>query len=361
MNKNIIPNNGLPKEVTSIPFGQVFILINPETGITSKTIQQIESIHSIAEKNLGQKNHIVNTLSTQVPGLWDYFVCKVETDKGVQIMVANKDSLIEMLCEFYELDYKDVCKTIVLSKRYKKDISYGGRVHPISVSLKPGVDEIVSTEKGDSGVTLQLIQNHTRQGTLGDIRSTFKDNFNYNLGISLDEIIELYKDEEKNRKSYRLDIQVKWKEWKEYGKKGWEYFKKARACDISLIDNFGNSYPIKIDTMTKAIYLTFLLFEDGIEYTQITYSDEFYDIFEKIYNKLPRAKGTPRRFNLENKADLDTFTNYTSKTRQAILKVTNDIYAEEQFAIEGRKKDTYGIAGATAENRDKVRKEFNIK
>ena len=360
MNTIRIPHNGLPKEVTDIPYGQVFVLINPQTGITSKTIQLIESIHSIAEKNLGQKNHIVNTLSVQTPELWDCFVCKVEIGIEVKILVANKDSLIEMLCVFYRLDYKVVCKTIVLRDRYK-NIPYGGDIHPIGVLLKPGVDEIVSTEKGDSGVTLQLIQNHTRQGTLGDIRSTFKDNFNYNLGISLDEIIELYKDEEKNRRSYRLDIKVNWKEVKEYKHPKWVIHKKMTSCDISLIDNFGNSYPIIIDAMTKAIYLTFMLFEDGIEYTQITYSDEFYDIFKKIYNKLPRAKGTPRRFNLENKADLDTFTNYTSKTRQAILKVTNDIYAEEQFAIEGRKKDTYGIAGATAENRDKVRKEFNIK
>ena len=82
--------------------------------------------------------------------------------------------------------------------------------------------------------------------------------------------------------------------------------------------------------------------------------------FKQIYRKLPRTKACPRQFDLENKEDLDTFTNYISRIRKAILKETNDNYAEEQFGVEGKKKDNYGIAGATDENRDVVRKEFRI-
>ena len=59
---------------------------------------------------------------------------------------------------------------------------------------------------------------------------------------------------------------------------------------------------------------------------------------------------------------MDTFTNYISRIRKAILAATNnDTYAQEQFAVEGWRKDNYGIAGATDENRDVVRKEFRIK
>jgi len=351
--------SNIPQELTNIPFGQIFILTDPHKGITSKNVNQILSVFSIAG-NLGQ-NHIVNALPIDDSELWDCFVCKVKTDKGVQILISDNDSLVEMLCEFWGLDYDKVCKTLVLSDRYKKSVSIVGKSHPTRVSVSARKSR---REAGldDNATRLQLITDHTRENTLGDIRSTFKDNFNFGLGISLDEIIALYKEEEKNRKSYRLDIQVKWKKYKEFVPgRGMVQKKKMTACDLSLIDNMGHPYPFELEAMAKAIYLTYLFFEDGIEYTQITYSDEFYELFKQIYNKLPRTKGTPRRFNLENKADLDTFTNYTSKSRQAILKVTNDTYAEEQFAIEGRKKDTYGIAGATAENRDTVRKEFNIK
>lgn len=360
-----IPQNGLPQGLNNIPFGQVFILTNPSVGITAKTIKFIEFIHSLAsKKKLNQKNSTVNSLPVDYPGLMDCFICKVKTEDGVQILVSDKDSLLEMLCEFWGLDYEEVSKIPNIIPGWhinNKGVTIGGESHPVRVPVIPVESARTSAEKDDYGVSLQLVQSHSRDITLGDIRSTFRDNFNYGFGISLEEVISLYKDEEKNRKSYKLDIQVKWKEVREYKHPKWVIHQKMTACDISLIDNFGNTYPIKIDAMTKAIYLTFLLFEDGIEYTQISSSDEFYELFKQIYKKLPRAKGTPRKFNLDNKADLDTFTNYTSKTRQAVLKVTNDTYAEEQFAIEGRRKDVYGIAGATADNRAFVRKEFKIK
>ena len=159
-----------------------------------------------------------------------------------------------------------------------------------------------------------------------------------------------------------MDIQVKWKKYKEFVPgRGMVQKKKMTVCDLSLIDNMGHPYSFELEAMAKAIYLTYLFFPDGIAYTQISSSDEFYNIFKQIYRKLPRAKACPRQFDLENKEDLDTFTNYISRIRKAILKETNDNYAEEQFGVEGKKKDNYGIAGATDENRDVVRREFKIK
>ena len=358
-----IPQNGLPQGLNNIPFGQVFILTNPNVGIKAKTIKYIEFIHSLAsKKKLNQKSHTVNSLPVDCSGLWDCFICKVKTEDGVQILVSDKESLLEMLCEFWGLDYKEVCKIpdiIPIWHKNNKGVTIGGESHPVRIPLKPSIEESAEAERG--GTTIQLLQTHSRDNTLGDIRSTFKDNFNYDLGISLDEIIALYKDEERNRKTYRLDIQVKWKEVKEYKHPKWVIYKKMTACDLSLVDNKGNVYPFKLEAMAKAIYLTYLFFPDGIEYTQISTSEKFYNIFEKIYNKLPRAKACPSKFNLENIDDKNTYTNYISRIRKAILDATNDNYAEEQFAVEGWRKDTYGIKGATEENRDVVRKEFRIK
>ena len=273
--------------------------------------------------------------------------------------MSDRESVLEMLCEFWGLDFNEVSKGIKLSDRYERYVFLGGESHPVRVPVRPTIKGSLETEK--DCVSLQLLQPHSRENTLGDIRSTFKDNFNFGLGISLDEIIELYKEEEKNRKSYRLDIQVKWKKFKEFVPgRGMVQKKKMTACDLSLIDNLGNPYSFKLEAMAKAIYLTYLFFEDGIAFTQISSSDEFYNIFKQIYRKLPRVKACPRQFKLEDKDDWDTFTNYISRIRKAILKVTNDTYAEEQFAVEGWRKDNYGIAGATDENRDVVRREFKI-
>lgn len=342
----------------NIPFGQIFILTNPQVGITSKTTHMMGFILSMARQY--SKGHILHTLPVDDPKLWDCFICKVKTEDGDQILVSDKDSLVEMLCEFWGLDYDEVCKGIVIPKR-NKTITCGGDNHPVRVSLKPAGKPVPEMERKDGTISLGFLQEHSRERTLLDIRSTFKDNFNFGLGITPEEILTIYEEEKAAIKTYRLDIQVKWKDVKEYKHPKWVIHKKMTACDLSLIDNMGNSYPFKLEAMAKAIYLTYLFFEDGIAYTQISSSDEFYNIFEKIYNKLPRVKSDPRRFNLEDKDDLDTFTNYISRIRKAILNATNDTYAVEQFAVEGWRKDNYGIAGATDENRDVVRKEFRIK
>ena len=342
----------------NIPFGQIFILTNPQVGITSKTTHMMEFILSMA-RQYGQ-GHILHTLPVDDPKLWDCFICKVKTEDGDQILVSDKDSLVEMLCEFWGLDYDEVCKGIVIPKR-NKTITCGGDNHPERVSLPPAGKPVPEMERKDGTISLGFLQEHSRERTLLDIRSTFKDNFNFGLGITPEEILTIYEEEKAAIKTYRLDIQVKWKDVKEYKHPNWVMHKKMTACDLSLIDNMGNPYPFKLEAMAKAIYLTYLFFEDGIAYTQISSSDEFYNIFEKIYNKLPRVKSDPRRFNLEDKDDLDTFTNYISRIRKAILNATNDTYAVEQFAVEGWRKDNYGIAGATDENRDVVRKEFRIK
>ena len=357
--------SNIPQELTNIPFGQIFILTDPKVGITAKTIKYIEFIHSLAgEKKLNQKIHIVNSFPVDSSDLWNCFLCKVKTEEGVQILVSDKDSLVEMLCEFWGLDYKEVIKIPDLIPGWHKNnngVTIGGESHPERVSLKPAGKPVPEMERKDGTISLGFLQEHSRERTLLDIRSTFKDNFNFGLGITPEEILTIYEEEKAAIKTYRLDIQVKWKDVKEYKHPKWVIHKKMTACDLSLIDNMGNSYPFKLEAMAKAIYLTYLFFEDGIAYTQISSSDEFYNIFEKIYNKLPRVKSDPRRFNLEDKDDLDTFTNYISRIRKAILNATNDTYAVEQFAVEGWRKDNYGIAGATDENRDVVRKEFRIK
>lgn len=371
MNTANSPKNGLPEELNNIPLGQVCVLINPYLGITPGDILTMQFIFSMA-RQYGQY-HVVNTIPVEYSGLWNCCICKVQTMQGVQLLVADNDSLVEMLCEFWGLDYDTVRRDIKLPTRYKV-IGINGEKGPRRFNLadsdyqESGITaktiKPIESSRGweeEGSTTIQLLQTHSRENTLGDIRSTFKDNFNYGLGISLDDIIALYKEEEQNRKSYKFDIKVKWKEERIYKHPKWITIRKMTRCDISLVDNLGNIYPIKLEAQCKAIYLTYFFFKEGIEYSQITYSDEFYDIFTQIYEQMPRAWGNPSRFNLEDKAQLDTFTNYTSKIRKAIKRVTNDTYAQERFAVEGLRKDAYGVASATDEDRAKIRKEFNIK
>ena len=156
MNTINIPQNGFPQEITDIPFGQVFILTDPSQGITSTTTQQILAIISIAGK-LGQ-SHIVYALPVQYSGLWGCYICKVKTEEGVQVLVSDRESVLEMLCEFWGLDFSEVSKSIKLSDRYERYVFLGEESHPVRI---PVTEARKPEKKEEHSTLLQCITTHT--------------------------------------------------------------------------------------------------------------------------------------------------------------------------------------------------------
>ena len=355
-----IPQNGLPQGLNNIPFGQVFILTNPEQGITSTTNQKIGAVISIAG-SLGQ-SHIVYALPVDAPELWDCYICKVKSEGGVQILVSDKDSLIEMLCEFWGLDYEEVSKTLVVAKRYRGHVSLGGESHPVRVPVKPAMKGD-GVKEDDNRLTLQALTNHSREKTILDIRSTFKDNFSYGWDITPEEVLKIFEEEKAANKTYNLDIQVVWKEVIERVKP----IKIIHRCDISLIDNAGNKYPLKMKAQSKAIYLTFILYKDGLRIQDISGNEEFYGLFRQIFKKMPRGIGMPDPFvffdeNYNYTKEYGLFNDKLNNIRKAILDATgNNEFLRERFAVEGDMGFPYKVAGATDEHRALIRKEFGLK
>lgn len=331
---------------SSIPFGQIFILTNPQVGITSKTTHMMGFILSMA-RQYGQ-GHILHTLPVDDPKLWDCFICKVKTEDGDQILVSDKDSLVEMLCEFWGLDYDDVCKSIVIPKR-NRTVTFGGEKHPMRMSAaKP----VPGMKREECGVILQQIQEHTKANELMDIKRSLQNSFHHNLDISVEEIIDLYEEVRKSLKTYHLDIHI---ERDEAG--------KISICDINLEDNFGNKYELKqiedkrekhLEPQLMAVYLTFIMFKDGKKLADVQDAD-FYETLLKIQAQLPYRFRKPNNetlaFNINSKR---------SVINKSIWDATHDTYAQEQFAIEGYNGDVFRIAGATDADREKIRKEFGL-
>jgi hypothetical protein len=349
MDKITLPPNGLPQEVTNIPYGQVFVLTDPSQGITSTAATQIQAIISIAGK-LGQ-SHIVYAIPVEYSGLWGCFICKVKTDRGVEILLSKKDSILEMLCEFWGVDYTEVSKTIDISYRYKKNyVSLGGESHPVRVHVKPAVS--VDAENGDYSITLQLIQSHSKADELLDIRRAIQNSFYHNLDISVEEIIDLYEEVKKSIKTYHLDIDIKRDE-----------LGKISSCDISLKDNLGKLYPLKqiehgkekhLEPQLMAFYLTFIWFKEGKRLPNVQ-DDDFYETLIKIQSQLPYRFRKPTKDNLAWYA-----SSKKSVISKSIWDATHDSYAQEQFGIEGNEGEVNKVAGATDEDREKIKKEFGL-
>ena len=343
----------------SIPYGQIFILTNPTHGLTAKHIVLMEFIYSMAGQY--DKPYLVNAMPVDCPELYDCVACKVKTEDGDVVLVSDKKSLVEMLSEFWGLDYDEVCKTIRISAKKNKAFVISGESHPIRVPVKP-IERVPEMGYEGNGILLQALQSHTRDEILGDIRSCLKQNFDYDRGISIEEIIEIYKTEQKNRKTYSLDIHIEKKDVFEYPK----WVQKIKSCDISLVSNTGEKYPLKISAQAKAIYLTYILYKDGLRIQDVSENDEFYKIFKRISHKLPRVLNIPDSFVFYDEKGNTTpqyglFNDKLNLIRDAILEATNSVFLKEKFAVEGIPGSPYKVAGATDDDRVFIKKEFGIK
>ena len=340
-------------DITSIPMGQVFVLTNPEQGITSTTVQLIQAIISIAGKL--DQSHIVYALPVQYSELWDCFICKVQTDEGVQILVSERDSLLEMLCEFWGLDYAEVSKSIKLSDRYKRYVSCDGVSHPVRIPVPVRMPEKEETEVGST--LIQCITVHTKEGELAKIEDALEEAFIHKLDISaLDLITLLEKVRKKERKTYKLDINII------PGKEGWDkdmtVYGPRMTCEITITDDAGTPHSVnKLPAQTAALYLTFILFEDGIKIADLKTSDEFYNYFQQICRRLKSINNIPDKVTLWKNANRKR-----GEIKKAISDATNDDKtAEMMFGIEGEEGKEFRVTGATDELREKIKKGFDIK
>lgn len=346
-----IPQNGLPQGLTNIPFGQVFILTNPEQGITSTTNQKIGAVISIAG-SLGQ-SHIIYAIPVDAPELWDCYICKVKTEEGVQILVSDKDSLIEMLCEFWGLDYAEAVKKVVIKDRYKGHMTIGGESHPVRVPViairKPEKEE---TEVGST--LIQCITEHTKEGELAKIEDILEVCVLYGIDIDPYELMDIHKKvSKKERKTYELDIDVI------PGKEDWKERVVKRTIDIIITDNAGTKHHITdLSPQSAALYLAFILFRDGdgIKIADLKTNDEFYNLFIHICKRLKSTNKLPDPKTLWKNANRKR-----GEIKSAISKVTNgDKTAELLWGIEGEEGKEFRVAGATDELREKIKKKFDI-
>lgn len=348
-----IPQNGLPQEIANIPYGQVIVLTDPNQGITSTTTQQILAIISIAGK-LGQ-SHIVYALPVQYSGLWGCYICKVKTAEGVQVLVSDRESVLEMLCEFWGLDFSEVSKSIKLSDRYERYVFLGGESHPVKIPVPVRKPEKEETEVGST--LIQCITVHTKETELEKIEIILEEAFIHHIKITGGELMNLLdKVKEKERKTYELDIDII------PGEEDWDIEGKElvvkRAIDIIITDDAGIKHHITdVRGQTAALYLTFILFsKEGIKIADLKTNDEFYNLFIYFCKRLKSTNKLPNKVTLWKNANRKR-----GEIKSAIKEVTNgDLEAMMLFGIEGEEEKENKVAGATDELREKIRKEFDI-
>ena len=141
--------------------------------------------------------------------------------------------------------------------------------------------------------------------------------------------------------------------------------------DFTVQDDNGQEYPLKFESLWKAIYLTFLCLEEGtnlMDFCDATKQPN--KIFQKIYDSLSNKKGTSKAvtFDPENdKTEIlmekqETLTQNISKIRSKIVvSLPNDRAAREFVISDKDKKSYYSIRATNKDIRDNIKKTFNLK
>lgn len=175
----------------------------------------------------------------------------------------------------------------------------------------------------------------------------------FDIELDVDKIKKKVKDSLKSNVDYNLTLDIQTK------KEGPLSF--CTVCDIYVADE--KDYKLDLTAVEKAIYLTFMLYKDGIKVTET--HNSFRKLTQKIYNRLPdedkcekTAGGILDTGFVNPQVYANTLRGYISTIRDEVaLKIAHPLVAQD-FAIEGFKDKEFGIAMSSPELRAQIKKAF---
>ena len=192
----------------------------------------------------------------------------------------------------------------------------------------------------------------TKAQVIKKLEQVFTDYIAEGYDINFDEIIERLKEEWDNKNKYELKVEAK---------------RRSKGgpidCDIYIIGGNDDS-PLKLQVIEKAIYLTFILQENGIKLEYTTSS--FWTTARKIYSQLAgdkvmnEASGIMSDEFLQSDAMATTINGYRSKIRSEIKKRISNERIVDEFAVEGYKNEPVFVSQATPKIREHIKDVFEL-
>lgn len=218
----------------------------------------------------------------------------------------------------------------------------------------PDEEELAKTrgQKGnneDDGLDMGLLTAKPTQDELyKKLEEVLSEIVYNNYDIDTLELIDLLKKKSEKEGNYQLKI---------------EFAKKTESsrnfiCKI-YVDDTDKS--LKLTAIETAVYLTFMLYEDGIKPDYLT--PKFYERLRGIYQKL---SGSVQDWSdtsggvLVKEFDTPTLNGHRSMIRKAIKKHISNKYVVDKFAIEGEKNKPFKVEKATDAIREQIKSTFGV-
>ena len=375
MDTNLIKNQlqySIPEELFSIDPGQIVFFVPSDGRISMEELSTLEDffyclraafrIDSFEVSLVPTSNQLlIATIASRNPQ---------EIDAPYKVFVGAWDSIPGIVSQYFGEDVEKIVGELRTPKwrRTKTD-------SPAIVTIDPAnrpaqkqhkdIDQSVDSSY-QSGYDMELKIAKPEPGSKAEkalktrmerkLEKVLRDCAILDIELDVDRIKQKVINSLKSTIEYKLALNIK--TIKE------DSLSFCTVCDIYVAE--GEEYKLDLTAGEKAVYLTFMLYEDGIRIKE-TAESSFRSITQKIYNQLPddnkcekTAGGILDTGDVIYEVYEKTLRSDISRIRAEIDdKIANPLIAQD-FAIEGFKDKEFGISFSTPELRAQIKQAFDL-
>lgn len=362
-----------PQELYEIAPGQVVYFVSKD-GLNQFDLNNLAELMRYFRR-LHKDNDIkLNIVPTDNELLIGTFAGRnpKEIDIPYKVVVSTWDTAAGFASQYFGEDVKEIVERMPKAPSISR-IKISATDLPAIVDIDPekrpsltrSIEEQIESSY-DSGFDMGLKIAKPEKGSLAEKKLIAKEEKKLEkilrecavLGIELDidRIKEKVANDLKKSVDYKLIIK---KQRNKLRTRTIEY----STYDIYVAD--GEEYKLDLTGIHKAVYLTYLLYKDGLR-VEDTYG-EFREITKRIYGSLPFADKNEKETGGIRDAEgttYDAFTKtlrgYFTNIRDAVADKVADPLIAQDFAIEGFKGAPFGIAKTTPEIIAQIKEDFKL-
>ena len=375
MDTNLIKNQlqySIPEELFSIDPGQIVFFVPSDGRISMEELSTLEDFFYCLRAAFRIDSFEVSLVPTSNQLLIATIAGRnpQEIDTPYKVFVGAWDSIPGIVSQYFGEDVEKIVGELRTPKwrRIKTDSPAIVTIDPANRSAQKqhkDIDQSVDSSY-QSGYDMELKIAKPEPGSKAEkalktrmerkLEKVLRDCTILDIELDVDRIKQKVINSLKSTFEYKLALNIK--TIKE------DSLSFCTVCDIYVAE--GEEYKLDLTAGEKAVYLTFMLYEDGIRIKE-TAESSFRSITQKIYNQLPddnkcekTAGGILDTGDVIYDVYEKTLRSDISRIRAEIDdKIANPLIAQD-FAIEGFKDKEFGISFSTPELRAQIKQAFDL-
>ena len=375
MDTNLIKNQlqySIPEELFSIDPGQIVFFVPSDGRISMEELSTLEDFFYCLRAAFRIDSFKVSLVPTSNQLLIATIAGRnpQEIDTPYKVFVGAWDSIPGIVSQYFGEDVEKIVGELRTPKwrRIKTDSPAIVTINPANRSAQKqhkDIDQSVDSSY-QSGYDMELKIAKPEPGSKAEkalktrmerkLEKVLRDCAILDIELDVDRIKQKVINSLKSTIEYKLALNIK--TIKE------DSLSFCTVCDIYVAE--GEEYKLDLTAGEKAVYLTFMLYEDGIRIKE-TAESSFRSITQKIYNQLPddnkcekTAGGILDTGDVIYDVYEKTLRSDISRIRAEIDdKIANPLIAQD-FAIEGFKDKEFGISYSTPELRAQIKQAFDL-